>query len=225
MKLIFTVALLLGLVTYGRAEELQTPEELLVAYVAATGNSDFKKVVDAVHPRVLQSFKTHTLNIVNAAVTQASEAAVITAFQGLGSLNELETFSDKDFWIYVMSNLYSRRPEFDGAKSIDFVGNVEDGEFLYVLYRQDGDLKSTDPIERLHSPRTFTFRRSGEKWCYWSFELSAVERYIQLSVLRHKIIAGIPSSEQAGAGQPATASESKPEGGENPKAESEPASR
>ncbi len=105
MKHIFTAALLLGLLATGRAEELQTPEELLVAYVTATGNSDFKKVVDTVHPRVLQSFKTHTLNIVKAAVTESSEAAVVTAFQGLASLNDLETFSDKDFWVYVMSNL------------------------------------------------------------------------------------------------------------------------
>jgi hypothetical protein len=221
MKHIFTAALLLGLLATGRAEELQTPEELLVAYVAATGNSDFKKVVDTVHPRVLQSFKTHTLNIVKAAVTESSEAAVVTAFQGLASLNDLETFSDKDFWVYVMSNLYSHRPEFDGAKSIKVVGNVQDGEFLYILYTQDGDLKSTDPIERIRSPRTFTFRRSGEQWCYWSFEVSAVEKYIQLSAKRHQIISGISSSEQAGTGQPATRPESKSEGSDKPQPEAE----
>ena len=225
MKLLVITAILAGHLATAFGEEQKRPEDLIVDYVAATGDSSFSKVVDSVHPSVLKSFKTHTLNIVQAAVTESSEEAVMTAFQGLGSLNDLATFSDRDFWVYVMSNLYSHRPEFDGAKSVEYVGKVEDGDFLYVLYTLNGDLKSTDPIERIRSPRTFTFRRSGERWCYWSFEISAVEKYIQLSAKRFQLMASLAKSEQDGTGQPATRPELEPQGSDKPQPEAEGRSR
>jgi hypothetical protein len=225
MKRLIITALFLGYFETARAEELKSPNQLLVDYFAATGNSDFTKIVDTVHPSALKAFKKHTLNIVNAAVKEFSEEAVITAFQGLGSIRDLDAIPEKEFWIYVMSNLYSLRPEFDGAKSIKIIGNVEDGNSLYVLFTEDGDLKSTEQIERFLSPRAFTFRRDGERWCYWSFQVSGVEAYVQLCAKRQQSLASKPKSEQGGADQPTTAHESKSEGKDKPQPESKVAPR
>ena len=179
MKHLLIITLLFGVSLIARGEDAKSPEELLVAFVKATGNSDFESIVDDVHPSVLKSFKEHTGNIVKAAIDDFSEEAVLAAFHGLESLGELEKMSEKDFWVYVMGNVYSIFPEFDGAKAVDIVGHVQDGNFLYVLYRRDGDLKSTDKIEKLKSPRTYTFRKNGRAVVLWSFAVSAVEKYVR----------------------------------------------
>ncbi|MEM7792149.1 MAG: hypothetical protein AAF546_12160 [Verrucomicrobiota bacterium] len=179
MKHLLNITLLLGVSLIAQGEEAKSPEELLVAFVKATGSSDFQSVVDDIHPSMLKSFKEHSINIVKAAIDDFSEEAVLAAFHALESLEELDKISEKDFWVYVMGNVYSIYPEFDGAKAIDVVGHVQDGNFLYVLYRRDSDLKSTDKIKKLKSPRTFTFRKDGERWCYWSFAVSAVEEYVR----------------------------------------------
>ncbi|MGJ8697812.1 MAG: hypothetical protein ACSHYF_15955 [Verrucomicrobiaceae bacterium] len=197
MKRLLAIALFLGFSIAARSEDVKSPKDLLMAFVSATGNSDFESVVDDVHPLMLKSFKEHTATIVEAAVKDYSEQAVLTAFHGLESLEELDGLSDKEFWVYVMSNVYSIHPEFDGTKGIDVVGNVQDGNFLYVLYRRDGDLKSTDKIEKLKSPRTFTFRKNEERWCYWSFAVSAVEKYVRW----HAKTQHVPSNKSSESGR------------------------
>ncbi len=225
MKQIIITALFLAFIPTAHAEELKSPEDLLVAYVAATGTSEFTKVVDSVHPFALKSFKAYTLNIVKAAVKEFSEDAVKTAFQGLGSLSDLDAIPEQDFWVYVMSNLYSIYPECDDTKSLNVVGHIVNGNLMHVLYTQNGDLKSTDSIENLKSPKTFTFRKDGERWCYWSISVSGVEKYVQFCAKRQQTLDTKANRGDVGTTQPATRPESKSEDSKKPQPKSEGHSR
>jgi len=179
IKHLLIITLFLGSSLIAQGEDTKSPEELLVAYVKATGNSDFESVVDDVHPSILKSFKEHTGNIVAAAIDDFSEEAVLAAFHGLESLGDLDKMSENDFWVYVMCNVYSFYPEFDGVKKAEVIGHVQDDNFLHLLYWCDNDLKSTAKIEKLKSPRTFSFKKDGEQWYYWSFAISVVEEYVR----------------------------------------------
>jgi len=179
MKHLLSIALLLGFSISARCEDVKSPETLLRAYVTATGNSDFRSVVDDMHPLVLKRFKEHTAAIVKAAVETYSEKAVIDAFHELKSLEELAGLLEKELWIYVMSNLYSIHPKYDGAKSTHVVGSVQEGNFLYVVYRRTRDLESTDKVEELKTVKTLVFKKHKERWCYFIHMASAVEKYVQ----------------------------------------------
>ena len=173
------MVLLAGLSTFADADDLKTPEELSLAYQIAKGNSDFDSVVGDMHPAALKTFKKTTLDIVKAAVGDFSNESVKSAFYELGSLDDLSVIDSEDFWVYVMANVYSNFPEYDGANSIDFIGNVQNENLLHVLYISKRDLKSTSEVEDFNTPKTLTFKKHGNSWCYWSIEVALVEKYVR----------------------------------------------
>jgi len=90
--------------------------------------------------------------------------------------------SPKDFWVYVMGNAYSYSPITDHSKAVQIIGQVEKAPLLYLVYQVERDLKSTKQIEKLSSPKTFTFSKKGERWYYWTHQVAFVERYIHWQI-------------------------------------------
>ena len=187
MKSLLIVAFLFFFCTGNSpAETPKSPEEILKAYLKEAAEFKLGDMVNHMHPTALQSFKKHALEITAASAKRYSEAEVEGALKELGRLSGLKGVEPRDLWILVTQPMYSYAVDWQTGAAIEIVGKVEHGEFVHVLYtgRRDGSAK--DGGEAHRAPKTVVFKKHGSEWRIWSFDTSALGRYIDWYVVSQR---------------------------------------
>jgi hypothetical protein len=203
MKRLFMLAVLVAVAFQSNvwAEVERSPEDVFHTYFEASDKCDFASIVGEMHPRTLHFFKKGTLNIVDASTSKFSKEAVTTAFPGVSDLAEMKDYREDDFWVYVMTTVYSHARGSNREDKPKIIGKVEDGDYVHILYRRHGDLKITSEVENYVAPRCFTLRKHEGHWRCYSFAIDAVENHVVgCATAAHKMEEG-PASEPAIPGQ------------------------
>jgi hypothetical protein len=171
----FKLLPLLLLSVLGAHAQSLKPAQIIDLYHAAHQTLDFAPVASHVHPQTLADYRKITTVILQHAVEKYGKTPVLAYFQGLNSLDELKTYSNADYWSYLMAASLQFSSEKPIQKSPPIGEIPEDANHLSLVYRVQSFLVTAPEIESLGSHVVYTFEKEKGSWKWANFAPRAFE--------------------------------------------------
>ena len=168
--------LLLALITVGPAsinlaatddrEEEKKLTEMIHSYHKYGGNFDYGKLAGDVHPNTLAAFRQIVDRMLIRMVDKYGFAGVMSIFDGISNLRELDKLDNQQYWIFLMGTSGKFFEEKNWDEPVRILSTVEDEKALIVTYVSK---RPPDPLlnkDRMRTINVKSFRRHKGKLKY-----------------------------------------------------------
>ena len=150
-----------------------SPRQIFDHFVAAHQSLNFSNVSTYIHPQTLAQYRDLTSAVIKNAVEKYGADAVAEFFQGT-PLSELKSFSDQEYWAFLMASTQQFSTETRLAP-IAPVAEFWEGRRLLLVYPVTGSLISASEMRSFPAYVVCGFEQENGIWKMVSFRPNTFE--------------------------------------------------
>ena len=153
---------------------------LIHNYLKHSADYDYARLAGDMHPGALASFRRIVDRMLIRLVDRYGFNAVISIFDGVTNLRELDRLSDPDYWIFIMGTAgkFFEEEKWDG--SLKVLSAVEEKGMLVVTCDATGTINPMNHWARPNRICTKIFRRHEEHWKFCGLHVTWVEKVFKM---------------------------------------------
>ncbi len=184
-SLILVAALVAGPATInlhaeGNKEDAPGYVELIHNYISYSEKYDYASLAPDMHPYSLACFRRIVDEMLILLVDRYGFDAVISLFDGVTNLRELDRLSDPDYWIFIMGTAgkFFEEEKWDGTFKI--LSTAEEKGRLVVTLDATGAINPMNNRARLNRIGCIIFRRHEGDWKFYGLQVTWVEKVFKM---------------------------------------------